>query len=116
MSNMKSSIFDKLYNVCVSQIEVVTPNDLSKKKISLVVEEAIRFLKQCKEKYNFIFADPPYQMEYINNIPNLVFEMNLLKPNGILVVEHEKNIDFSKHPNFQENRQYGRVNFSFFVE
>ena len=52
MSNMKSSIFDKLYNVCVSQIEVVTPNDLSKKKISLVVEEAIRFLKQPKD-YEF---------------------------------------------------------------
>ena len=52
MNNMKSSIFDKLYNVCVSQIEVVTPNDLSKKKISLVVEEAIRFLKQPKD-YKF---------------------------------------------------------------
>ena len=52
MSNLKSSIFDKLYNVCVSQIEVVTPNDLSKKKISLVVEEALRFLKQAKD-YDF---------------------------------------------------------------
>ena len=77
--------------------------------------DAIRFLKHCKEQYNFIFADPPYQMEYINNIPNLVFEMNLLQPNGIMVIEHEKKLDFSKHSNFQENRQYGRVNFSFFV-
>ena len=57
MSNLKNSIFDKLYNVCVSQIEVVTPNDLSKKKISLVVEEALRFLKQPKDyefKYKLI--------------------------------------------------------------
>ena len=85
-------------------------------KNRVIRSEAMRFLKQCKEKYNFIFADPPYQMEFINKIPNLVFEMNLLKANGILVVEHEKNIDFSKHHNFQENRQYGRVNFSFFVQ
>ncbi len=81
----------------------------------VIRSEVIRFLKHCKEQYNFIFADPPYQMESIKNIPNLVFEMNLLQTNGIMVVEHEKNLDFSEHPNFQENRQYGRVNFSFFV-
>ena len=52
MSNMKSSIFDKLYNVCVSQIEVVTPNDLSKKKISSSSRRSFRFLKQPKE-YEF---------------------------------------------------------------
>ena len=81
----------------------------------VIRSEAIRFLKHCKEQYNFIFADPPFQMEGIKNIPTLVFEMELLQLNGILVVEHEKNLDFSEHPNFQENRQYGRVNFSFFV-
>ena len=81
----------------------------------VIRSEAIRFLKQCKEQYTFIFADPPYQMEGINNLPTLVFEKELLKSDGILVVEHEKKLDFSEHLNFQENRQYGRINFSFFV-
>ena len=81
----------------------------------VIRSEAIRFLKKCKEQYTFIFADPPYQMNGINNIPTLVFENELLKPNGILVVEHDSYLDFSEHLNFQENRQYGRVNFSFFV-
>lgn len=81
----------------------------------IIRSEAMRFLKQCKEQYNFIFADPPYQMEGIESIPTLVFEKELLKPESILVVEHEKHLDFSDYPNFQENRQYGRVNFSFFV-
>ena len=81
----------------------------------VIRSEAMRFLKQCREQYNFIFADPPYQMEDIKNIPTLVFEKELLKSNGILIVEHEKHLKFSEHPNFQENRQYGRVNFSFFV-
>ena len=84
-------------------------------KNRVIRSEAIRFLKQCKEQYNFIFADPPYQMEGINNIPTLVFEKEILKPDGILVIEHKKNLNFSKHSNFQENRHYGRVNFSFFV-
>ena len=81
----------------------------------VIRSDAIRFLNQCKEQYTFIFADPPYRMEGIINIPNLVFEKELLKPDGILVVEHEKKLDFSEHLNFQENRQYGSVNFSFFV-
>ena len=81
----------------------------------VIRSDAIRFLNQCKEQYTFIFADPPYRMEGIINIPNLVFEKELLKPDGILVVEHEKKLDFSEHLNFQENRQYGRANFSFFV-
>lgn len=77
--------------------------------------EAFRFLKQCKESYNFIFADPPYQMEGVSDLPNLIFDNNLLKPNGILVVEHEKHLDFSEHPSFQETRRYGKVHFSFFT-
>ena len=81
----------------------------------VIRSDAIRFLNQCKEQYTFVFADPPYRMEGIINIPNLVFEKELLKPDGILVVEHEKKLDFSEHLNFQENRQYGHVNFSFFV-
>ncbi len=81
----------------------------------IIRSEAMRFLKQCKEQYSFIFADPPYQMEEIKKIPALVIEKKLLQPNGILILEHEKKLDFSEHYNFQENRQYGRVNFSFFV-
>ena len=81
----------------------------------VIRSEAMRFLKQCREQYDFIFADPPYQMKSINNIPTLIFEKELLKANGILVLEHEKCLNFSDYPNFQENRQYGRVNFSFFV-
>ena len=49
MSNLKNSLFDKLYNICVSKIEVVTPNELSRKKITLAVEDSLRFLNQPKD-------------------------------------------------------------------
>lgn len=77
--------------------------------------EAFRFLKQHKEKYDFIFADPPYLLEGIEQIPAIVFKNELLNPDGILVVEHEKHLDLSEHPNYQETRRYGKVNFSFFT-
>lgn len=81
----------------------------------IIRTDAIRFLKQIKETYSFIFADPPYQMESITSIPDIIFKKNLLIKDGILIIEHDKKLDFSNHSNFQEKRNYGRVNFSFFV-
>ena len=54
MNSLKTSIYDKLYSACVSNIEVVTPDDLSKKKIIQAVEDALRFFKQPK---NYEYKD-----------------------------------------------------------
>ena len=61
-----------------------------------------------------IIADPPYALKELGDIPDLVFKMNLLKENGLFVLEHGKEYDFSQHVNFIEHREYGSVNFSFF--
>ena len=68
----------------------------------IIRTDAIRFLKQIKEPYTFIFADPPYQMLSITSIPNIIFKKNLLTKGGTLIIEHEKKLDFSDHSNFQE--------------
>ena len=41
-------------------------------------------------------------------------DSNLLKPDGILVVEHGKANNFVCHPRYLEQRVYGSVNFSIF--
>jgi 16S rRNA G966 N2-methylase RsmD len=76
--------------------------------------DVFRFIKSCKQQFDFIFADPPYALKELPTIPSLIFEKNLLKPDGIFVFEHGKDHDFSKHPNFVEHRSYGSVNFSIF--
>lgn len=76
--------------------------------------DVFRFLKTCKQQYNFIFADPPYALKELPTIPDLIFEKNLLKEDGIFVFEHGKDHDFSQHPHFVEHRSYGSVNFSLF--
>jgi 16S rRNA G966 N2-methylase RsmD len=65
-------------------------------------------------QYDLIFADPPYAMKELPEIPNLILDRQLLKPEGLLVFEHGKQNDFSQHPRFVEHRQYGSVNFSLF--
>ena len=77
--------------------------------------DVFRFLKSCKQQYDLIFADPPYALKELATLPDVIFEKQLLKAEGIFVLEHGKDHDFSSHPHFKEHRQYGSVNFSIFT-
>ena len=77
--------------------------------------DVFRFIKSCKQQFDFIFADPPYALKELSTIPDLIFEKGLLKEGGIFVFEHGKDHDFSQHPHFKEHRSYGSVNFSIFT-
>ncbi len=76
--------------------------------------EVFRFVKSCKQQFDFIFADPPYALKELSTLPDLIFDKQLLKPDGLFVLEHGKDNDFAQHPHFVEHRQYGSVNFSLF--
>ena len=77
--------------------------------------DAFRFIKSCKQQFDFIFADPPYALKELPQIPQLIFDHGLLTDNGIFVFEHGKDHDFSLMPQFVEHRSYGSVNFSIFI-
>ena len=80
----------------------------------LIKGDVFRFLKSCHQKFDLIFADPPYALPELQTIPDLIFQYDLLKEDGLLVFEHGKNYDFSAHPHFIEHRSYGSVNFTLF--
>ncbi|MBQ8486748.1 MAG: 16S rRNA (guanine(966)-N(2))-methyltransferase RsmD [Prevotella sp.] len=77
--------------------------------------DVFRFVKSCRQQFDFIFADPPYALKELSTIPDLIFEKQLLKPDGVFVLEHGKDYNFEHHPRFREHRQYGSVNFSIFT-
>jgi 16S rRNA (guanine966-N2)-methyltransferase len=76
--------------------------------------DVLKYLKDESATYDLIFADPPYDLPQIPQIPKLVFERGLLKSNGVLIVEHQTNKKLDDHPNFVEQRKYGFSSFSFF--
>ena len=76
--------------------------------------DVFRFAKSCRQQFDFIFADPPYILQELPTLPSLIFDNNLLKDNGIFVLEHGKNHNFEEHPQYMEHRSYGSVNFSIF--
>lgn len=92
-----------------------TVKSLNLSHIRVIREDAFHFINICKARYDFIFADPPYDMPKIAEIPGLVIDRRLLKPGGIMILEHSKNMDFRDHKNFTGQRKYGHVHFSFFT-
>ena len=72
------------------------------------------YLKTCSVKYDVVFADPPFNLSWLKEIPDLVTRSGVLKADGFFILEHPKALSFSSHPLFFEHRNYGGVNFSFF--
>ena len=69
-----------------------------------------------KESYDLIFSDSPYDLNWIDKLPDLIFERNWLKKNAWLIIEHPREIDFARHKYFHQTRNYGKVHFSFFIQ
>lgn len=80
----------------------------------LLRADVFRYLNKCNEQFDFIFADPPYALKELATLPDIILGQNLLKADGLFVLEHGKDHSFTSHPCFMEHRSYGSVNFSFF--
>jgi 16S rRNA (guanine966-N2)-methyltransferase len=76
--------------------------------------DIFKYLQVETTQYDLIFADPPYDLNQIPEIPKIIFEKNLLLPGGLLIVEHQSMQNLSNHPAFTEHRTYGHSSFSFF--
>jgi len=72
------------------------------------------YLKTCSVKYDIVFADPPYELKWLKELPDIVTEAGILKEDGFFILEHPRDISFANHRLFFERRNYGGVNFSFF--
>ena len=83
-----------------------------KLNISVIHSEALKYTKNCKRCFNFIFADPPYNFTKYQELKNNIIEYNLVKDDGLLIIEHDKNTKFNDSV---EIRKYGSVHFSIFT-
>lgn len=82
--------------------------------VTMVRDNVFDFLTVCHEKFDIIFADPPYALEGLETIPDKVLERDILHPDCYFILEHGGEHDFREHPRFFKEREYGRVHFTFF--
>ena len=82
--------------------------------LTVVRHNVFEFLEICREKFDLIFADPPYAIEGLADIPDKVFAKDILHPGAYFILEHPEEFNFESHPFFVKEKKYGNVHFSFF--
>ncbi|WP_140938147.1 16S rRNA (guanine(966)-N(2))-methyltransferase RsmD [Sphingobacterium lumbrici] len=78
--------------------------------------DVFKYITSAKKNYDLIFADPPYDIDRLPQLPEMILNNNLLEPGGILVVEHPSTRKMATHPAFIETRKYGYSSFSFYKQ
>lgn len=87
---------------------------LGLENVTVVHSNVFDFLPICREKFDIVFADPPYSLEGLDGIPDKVLSQDILHPGAYFILEHGGEHSFSGHPLFKKEKVYGRVHFSFF--
>lgn len=83
--------------------------------LKLVRMDVFRFLEQCSEQFDFIFAGPPYALDTIDELPKIIFRKQLLRPEGWFVLEHTPRNDYKQFSYYRTQRNYGTTIFSIFI-
>jgi len=84
--------------------------------IRIVKSDVFKFVERTPEKYDYIFAGPPYPLPTLDTIPDHIFKHDILRPGGWLIMEHNPNHNFENHPRFFQARNYGTTIFAFFAK
>ena len=101
----------KMYAFIQKTIEV-----LNFKHIHVIKQDVFSFMQFTKEKYDFIFAGPPYALTTIDELPRMVFKQQLLIKGGWFVLEHTPRNDYKKFEHYNKERNYGTTIFSIFIQ
>lgn len=81
---------------------------------AVVMGDVFKYLQHCHDSFDIIFADPPYALPTLSELPDTVLNSGLLAKGGLFILEHGKTNNFADNPYLIDYRVYGSVNFSFF--
>ena len=76
--------------------------------------DALKFLSKTPDKYDIIFADPPYDYRLHEQLHLLIFQRELLNEGGLFILEHGKETQTAEFDYLSEQRNYGQSILSFF--
>ena len=86
------------------------------RNLHVVRADVFDLMKRLNRKFDIVFADPPYSLEGLATLPDMIFERQALTDDGIFILEHPREFSFEEHPHFWQHRNYGKVNFTFFAQ
>ena len=87
----------------------------SLKNLSTFKSEAFKFIEHTEEKYDLVFADPPFDSNETDRLPDLVLEKKMLSEDGWLIVEHQSKRVLNSNARPFQVRKYGNCTFSIYT-
>ncbi|HEX7904721.1 MAG TPA: RsmD family RNA methyltransferase [Chitinophagaceae bacterium] len=93
-----------------------TAEQLRIENLKTIKLDVFKFIESCPDKFDFIFAGPPYALTTIDDLPKRIFEKKLLNKEGWFVLEHTPRNDYKTFPFYRQEKSYGTTVFSIFVE
>ena len=93
-----------------------TSKDLRIENLKTIKMDVFKFIENCTDKFDFIFAGPPYALANIDDLPKLIFEKKLMNKGGWFVLEHTPRNDYKQFPFYKSEKNYGTTIFSIFIE
>ena len=118
LSRKASSVnfIEKDRNLCKLINETLI--NINQQNLSHVIQgNAVTILKQLNSKYDFIFADPPYDYNNKDEILSIIEKSELLNPEGMIILEHRSNENINETSiNIKrfDVRKYGDTQISFY--
>jgi len=104
----------ELHRKCVEFIKK-TSEHLKFEGHKILQMDVFSFIETSRQKFDLIFAGPPYPLPNLSTLPDVVFEHQLVEGLGWFILEHNPKYGFEDHPHFWKKRQYGTTIFSIFV-
>ncbi|TVQ03459.1 MAG: 16S rRNA (guanine(966)-N(2))-methyltransferase RsmD [Balneolaceae bacterium] len=100
----------------IAHIEKIAEKFGIKTQVQTRVLPVENFLEKQHNRYDFIFADPPYDYYKMAEMIDIIMDEGWLKEDGWFILEHDKRHDFTNHPKCVYSKPYGRTIVSIFKE
>lgn len=86
-------------------------------KILIVNDDALSFIEHSKEKFDLVFADPPYMYPQLDMLVNKIWEKKLLNEIGFFSLEHDSRVIFTPEISpfeIEARREFGKTAITVF--
>lgn len=92
-----------------------TASELKMEGFKSLQMDVFNYIDLCREKFDIIFAGPPYALENMDAIPDLIFQKDMIDGQGWFIMEHNPDHHYDAHPHFHLKKNYGTTIFSIFT-
>lgn len=106
----------------INSIDIIKKNTIKchfEQKVKIICKDYKKCLNTINEKIDIIFIDPPYDKNIAVNAIKMILDNDLLKEDGLIVLETDEEereieqLNNIENINIQDLRRYGRVKLIF---